>query len=53
MVLERREVDVATFYTKSLISSSLLKSVADAGARRSTSKVPWVRNLANPSVKET
>ena len=33
--------------------SSLLKVVADAGAGRSTSKVPWVRNLANPSVKET
>ena len=35
------------------VSSSLLKVVADAGAQMSTSKVPWVRILANPSVRET
>ena len=51
MVLEGGEVDVATFYTKSFMVSP--KVVADAGARRSTSKVPWVRNLAKPTVKET
>ena len=43
MVLERREVDLATFYTKSFIG------------RRTEEhqQSPMEKNLANPSVKET